>query len=165
MGILKHKDLNRLFEFSLFIKGGYELLEITIGFLLLFINSSTIFSLIGILFRKELIEDPRDFIATHAMNFLSTFSSSSKLILALYLIVYGTIKIVLVASVLMKKIQVYPAAIFIFLIILIYELYRFMLVPSFLIALLCVLDIFVIWFTYLEYQHLSLMKPVTSKRL
>ena len=70
---------------------------------------------------------------------------------AVYLLVHGAVKIVLVIALLMNKLWAYPCLIIVLLIFIGYELYRIALHPSADLIALTLFDVVIVTLTWLEY--------------
>ena len=98
--------------------------------------------LVTFLTQHELSEDPHDFIATHLLNTATGLTRSAVLFGSLYLISHGLVKIVLVAALLKNKLWAYPSMIVFLLLLIVYQIYRIVLVPSVGLIALTVFDAF-----------------------
>jgi len=101
------------------------------------------------------LRDPQDRLANLAIDTITKFPSSLKLFIAVYLIVHGAIKIGLLSSLWLQERKVYPIAILIFALFVIYQIYEYILSPSIVLIVLTLLDALVIILTYIEYKHLK----------
>ncbi len=81
-------------------------------------------------------------------------SGDVKLFGALFLLSHGVVKIGLVAGLLLRRHWAYPAAIGVFLLFLVYQLYRYAHTHALWLLALSVLDVFVIALTWIEYRRL-----------
>ncbi len=148
-------NLHKIFRTSIFVKGIYSLIELAAGFMLLFISSNAILSMVRSVFRHELLEDPHDLFANYIINFFGSFSFSLKIFIAWYLIIHGAIKLGLISALWLKKIKAYPISIGVFILFLIYQIYKYILTPSLILIILSVLDVLIIILTYIEYKHIK----------
>jgi uncharacterized membrane protein len=82
-------------------------------------------------------------------------SPQSQLFAAAYLLTHGVVKVLLVWALLRKKLRAYPAAIAVFTAFGVYQMYRYVLSPSFSMIALTVLDVIVIVLTWTEYGRLK----------
>ncbi len=149
------------FRVSIILKGIESLLELISGALLLFVNASAIQNFIYNLFAKELVEDPHSFIATTVVHWASQFSSGVEWFLALYFLSHGIIKSGLLVGLWYEKIKLYPIAIGIFVLFIVYQIYKYIISPSGWLIYLTVLDLIFIWLAILEWKHLK-EKPIKS---
>ena len=147
---ISEKNIRQVFVVSLLLKGLNAVLELVGGTLLLF--TGTVTSIVLFLIQRELIEDPTDFIANSIQHYLPYLSEHSQLFASFYLLSHGIIKIFLVGGLLRNKLWAYPAAIGVFVLFIVYQLYRFTYTHSSFLILLTVFDFVVIWLTWHEYK-------------
>jgi uncharacterized membrane protein len=150
--LFAEKNVRRAFEVSLVLKGIFAVLEIIGGALVYFASQKSLLNLILVLTKQELIEDPNDVMARHLIQFAQDFSVSSHLFASLYLLSHGILKLFLIVGLMRRKLFYYPAAIFIFTLFILYQLYRFNFTHSIWLLLITFLDIVVIWLTWHEYK-------------
>ncbi len=148
---LQHKA----FEWGIFLKGIDGLLEVVGGIILFFLDPATLNRLILGLTQHELSQDPHDFVAAHLLNFAHNFSVDAQIFGAIYLLSHGFVKMFLVDSLWRKRLWSYPAAIIIFAVFAIYQIYRYTFTHSILLLALTVLDAAVIWLTWEEYERIK----------
>lgn len=153
--------IHKTFLVGVLLKGLNGFLEIIGGIAVLIVAPNSWHQLAKILTRAELIEDPHDFIATFLLNITSHISDSATLFGSIYLLSHGIIKLALIIGLLTKRLWTYPLAMVIFFIFIISQLYYYMHKPSVTLIVLSILDIFVIWLTYLEYRRLKI-KPMAN---
>src|SRR5438309_149927 len=109
MSRLKPTDLlDRTFEVGITLKGLDGVLEVVGGLLLLVVSPATINQLVRSLTQHEVSQDPHDFIATHLLNAVNGLTGSSVRFGAIYLLLHGVVKIVLVAALLRDQLWAYP---------------------------------------------------------
>ena len=146
----EEKNIHRVFVVSLVLKGLNSLLEILGGILFLFTGSVT--AILSLLIRGELIEDPKDFVATQIQHLLPYFSTHGQLYASFYLLSHGIIKIILVISLLRNKLWAYPATIVTLFLFIAYQLYRLTYTYSLGFVLLTLFDVLIIILTWHEYK-------------
>jgi uncharacterized membrane protein len=144
--------LDRVFEIGIILKGLDGVLETIGGVLLLVVTPETINSLVSRVTRHELSEDPHDFIAGHLLQYAHGLSGSAVTFAAVYLLLHGIVKIVLVAALLRNQIWAYPWMIAFLLVFIIYQVYRLILSPTFGLGALTVFDAFIVWLTWREWR-------------
>jgi len=153
MSRLKPTDLlDRTFEVGITLKGLDGVLEVVGGVLLLVVSPVTINQLVRSLTQHELSQDPHDFIATHLLSAANGLTGSSVRFGAIYLLLHGVVKIVLVAALLRDQLWAYPWMIVFLGIFIAYQAYRMTFAPSVGLVALTVFDVFVAWLTYREYR-------------
>ncbi|MEP7192467.1 MAG: DUF2127 domain-containing protein [Actinomycetota bacterium] len=144
--------LDRLFQIGIILKGLDGVLEFIGGLLLLTVTPETITSLAAWLTRHELSEDPNDLIASHLLRYAHGLTGSAVTFAAVYLLLHGITKIVLVAALLRNQIWAYPWMIAFLLIFIGYQLYRIVLQPTFGLGALTIFDGFIVWLTWREWR-------------
>jgi uncharacterized membrane protein len=143
---------DRLFEVGIILKGLDGILETIGGLLLLAITPATINRLAAKLTQHELSEDPKDFIANHLLGYTHGLTGSAVTFAAVYLLLHGITKIVLVAALLRNQIWAYPWMLAFLLIFIAYQLYRLVLSPAFGLSALTIFDAFIAWLTWREWR-------------
>jgi uncharacterized membrane protein len=151
--LIDEKKIHLVFEVSLILKGILALLEIAGGILAFFITQQFLLRIILAVTHEELTEDPHDFLVGLLLQSARNFSVSSQHFAALYLVGHGVVKAFLIAGLMRGIIWFYPAAITVFLIFIMYQLYRFNLTHSIWLLAITLLDIVVIWLTWHEYMY------------
>ncbi|WP_158600511.1 DUF2127 domain-containing protein [Tessaracoccus antarcticus] len=144
--------LDRTFRISLLLKGLDGVLELMGGVLLLVVSPARLNSLTRFLTQHELSGDPNDLIANALRHYTSTMSVSSSLFGAVYLLLHGLVKIVLVWAVLKDKLWAYPWMIAFVLVFIAYQSYQLVMGFTTGMALLTAFDIFIVWLTLHEYR-------------
>ncbi len=150
---IPEKNIRTIFVVSLFIKAFDAILEV-IGGIILFMPAS-LAKLFSSLTSGELAEDPTSFTANHIRDLIPYLSSNGILFGAFYLLSHGIIKLILVGGLLRRKLWMYPTAIVIFALFVIYQLYRFSYTHSIFMIVLTVFDLFLIALTWHEYRFMK----------
>jgi len=152
--MFRPKDwLDRLFVIGIIGKGLNGLAELVGGLLLLFVTPENIHRLVAVLTRGELSEDPNDFVARYLLHTANGLTGSAVIFGAVYLLVHGAVKIVLVIALLLNKLWAYPCMIIVLLIFIGYQLYRIVLQPSIGLVVLTVFDALIVMLTWREYRR------------
>ena len=144
--------LDRTFRVSLILKGLDGVLELIGGILLLLVTPKQIGDLARFLTQHELAQDPNDVVANSVLHMTSGLSVSASLFGAVYLLLHGLVKIVLVWAVLKNKLWAYPWMIAFLLAFIGYQTYRIFVAFSWGMVLLTAFDIFIVWITAREYR-------------
>ncbi|WP_284977091.1 DUF2127 domain-containing protein [Arthrobacter sp. efr-133-TYG-104] len=144
--------LDRTFRVSLILKGLDGVLELVGGVLLLLVTPRQIGDLVRFLTQHELAQDPNDVVANSLIHMTSSLSASASLFGAIYLLLHGLVKIVLVWAVLKEKLWAYPWMIAFLLVFIAYQTYRILVAFSWGMVLLTAFDIFIVWITWREYR-------------
>lgn len=161
--LFDEKNLHIAFEISLVLKAALALAEIASGIFAYFVTRQFLLDLVDVMTRTELTEDPRDFAANYLLHAAQNLSISSQNFTALYLFSHGVIKLWLIIGLWRKKLGYYPAAITVFGLFIIYQVYRYSFTHSLLLLVITALDVFVIGLTWFEYQHLRRILPKGRK--
>lgn len=148
------KTLHAIFELSLLFKGLIALVEIIGGILAFFISQDFLMKIVTAVTQDELSEDPKDFIAHYLIQSAQNLSIGSQHFAAFFLLSHGVIKMFLIVGLLREKLWYYPAAIIVFGLFIIYQLYRFHFTHSLWLLLITVIDVFVIALTWHEWKYL-----------
>lgn len=148
----KEKDIFYLFESGVILKGIHAIIEIILGFLVLFISQNFIIQTAIKITNEELSEDSKDFIANYLVHASQNFSISSKHFIAFYLLSHGIIKGILVFNLLKKKLWAYPTSIFIFSLFMVYQIIRYTYTHSIWLIVFSIFDLVVIWLIWHEYK-------------
>ena len=148
----RERDIYRLFVASVALKGLIALVELVLGFLLLFTNAVTGFILR--LTETELFEDPNDFFATHIHALLFP-THAAQIFGALYLLSHGIVKVFLVVGLLRNKLWAYPASLAVLALFMLYQVIRWLQTHSLALVILTLFDCLVFWLIYHEYRRMT----------
>jgi uncharacterized membrane protein len=143
--------MDRVFEVVLVLKGLDGLLEIAGGVAFLLVPEVTLNRWLDAVTRHELSEDPHDFLLGHLLPVAERMIGASAVFAGLYLLSHGLVKVVLVGAVFADRLWAYPWMMGFLAVFIVYQAYRFVLLPSVGMAALTVFDAFVLWLTWREY--------------
>ncbi len=151
-----------VFRIALILKGLDGLLELVGGALLLILRPAQIQGIAALLTREELQEDPHDFLANHVLAASHSLVHHAGLSLwgALYLLVHGLVKVVLVWAVLRDRLWAYPWMIGFLALFIGYQAYAMVVHFTWGLLLLTLLDVLVCWLTVREYRRLRRERAV-----
>ncbi|CNL24010.1 DUF2127 domain-containing protein [Yersinia vastinensis] len=150
------KNIHAVFEVSLLLKAFLAVMEILSGILTFFITPQFLLNLLHRITQVEFIEGRGDVIANYLLHAAQSLSISSLHFAAFYLLIHGVVKLWVIIGLWRKKLGYYPAAIVIFSLFIVYQLYRYTFTHSVLLILITLLDLVVIVLTILEYRQLRL---------
>lgn len=150
-----------LFLVSVWLKGLNGLLELLGGAALLSVSPAFVLRTVRYLTQDEILGDPRDLIANALLRAASRLSLSSEHFMALYLLIHGAIKLVLVWALLARVLIAYPISIAVFLGFIAYQLYRYTLTLDAALLVLTALDLVLIALIYAEYRAIAVKTPAT----
>jgi len=158
------KYFEAAFGLGLLLKGAFALAEIGAGLFIYFANRHFLLALAHAVTRMELMGDPHDFVANHLLHAAQNLSVSDRHFTAFYLISHGVIKLWLIIGLLRKRLAYYPAAMIVFGLFIVYQMYRYSFTGSISLLFITGLDLVVIWLTLLEYRHLGgIVKSRTTR--
>lgn len=146
--------IRRIFRLGILLKGIDGILEVGAGLVLLLLKPGRLDAWLVLVTASELSEDPGDWVANHLLHLAAGLSVGTELFAALYLLSHGAVKVLLVLSLWRERQWAYPAAIALFSLFVVYELYRFSLSHSPWLAGLVVLDVGIVALTALEFARL-----------
>jgi uncharacterized membrane protein len=144
--------LDRSFEIGVALKGLNGAVELVGGVVLLAVSPATINRVAVALTRQELSEDPHDFVATHVLHTAHGLHGSTLAFGAIYLLLHGLVKVVLVTALLLNKLWAYPWMIAFLVVFIGYQLYRIAVRTTAGLVGLTIFDAVVAWLTYREYR-------------
>ena len=147
-----HRALDTTFRVSLILKAADGVLELVGGVLLLLVSPAQITAVVRFLTQHELAEDRHDFFANLLVHAAGSLSVSATVFGAVYLLLHGLVKVVLVAAVLSGRLWAYPWMIGFLLVFIAYQLYEMVVHFSFGLVALTLFDLFIVGLTAREYQ-------------
>ena len=146
------KSLHEIFTLGIIIKGIDGIFQIIAGLTLLIAKSDSISKFIQTIFQHEITQDPTDFIANYFLHLSQNLSISTISFLAVYLIINGSIKLILSSSLWFKKLWAYPLAAILLSLFVIYQITKFIATNSAILLILILLDISIIILLRFEYN-------------
>jgi uncharacterized membrane protein len=159
MKVSEHR-IHQIFRISIILKGLHALIEIVGGLMFYFLSAQSILLWVNFLTREELVEDPRDFVATHLLSAAEQLTGATQTFYAFYLVSHGLIKVALVAGLLREKLIAYPLSLITLGAFIVYQLYRYSYTHSFGLILLTIFDLVVIVLVWHEWRLLRKHLPV-----
>lgn len=145
-------NLHRLFLIGVFIKGLDGLLELTSGILLLLVSRADLNNVVLNLTAPELAEDPDDLIANFLRHAVHHLSLNTKYFASIYLLIHGAVKVSLMVGLLRGKLWAYRPALFVLVIFVLYQIYRYSHTHSLALLVFTVLDVLIILLVFFEYR-------------
>lgn len=149
------KKVEELFHWGMYIKGVDAILEIIGAFLVFIPSPSQLNQFIIFATQHELSEDPTDFVGNYLRGITHAINSQVQLYGFLYLMIHGVIKLFLIVMLLKNKLWAYPVSIVAFILFILYQMYHYVLHPSFGLIILTIFDIAIIILTWAEYRILK----------
>jgi uncharacterized membrane protein len=150
-GVMGEKSLHGVFEISIILKGLNACLEIALGLVLLITARHSAFFVA--LIENALVDDPNDFLGRHARSLVPYLDPHVQTFGAIYLLIHGVVKGVLIFGLLQRKLWSFPAAIAIFSLFVMYQSFKWFQHHSLPLIVLTVFDLIVIALISREYQR------------
>jgi uncharacterized membrane protein len=148
---------DKFFSVGIIIKGIDGLIELIIGFVLLFVTPESINRLAVFATHRELAKDPHDFIANTLLHASNGFTNGGRVFLIVYLWVHAAIKLVAVIGILKNQLWAYPFSLITLGILTMYQVYEIVFVKvSFVMVSLTVMDVIILWMIWEEYLKIRL---------
>lgn len=147
--------IHRVFQVSVILKALHALIECGSGIALYLVSNRTIVHLVQLLTQEELLEDPRDLVATRLLDAAQHLSVSTQSFYAFYLLSHGLVKVVLAAGLLREKLWAYPASLVALAGFVTYQLYRYSYTQGAGLLVITVFDILVIVLVWHEWRVLE----------
>ena len=144
--------LDVTFVVGIVAKGLDGIVELVGGLLLVLVTPAAINRFVVNITQHELSEDPNDLIATHLLRLSSGLTGSAVRFAAVYLLLHGAVKIVLVVALLRTKLWAYPWTIGFLVVFIVYQLYRIVVTPAAWLVALTVFDAAVAGLTWREWR-------------
>lgn len=142
------------FLVSMWLKGLDALLELIGGVAIFGASPALILHIVRYLTQDEISEDPRDLVANALRHAAGHLTFATEHFMAIYLLVHGAIKLVMVWALLARVLIAYPVSMVIFASFIVYQLYRYSFTHSMGLLTLSVFDFLVIGLIFLEYRAL-----------
>ena len=157
---ITERRIHEIFEISIILKGLHALIEVAGGIAFYLISAQTVLDWTNWLTRNELVEDQRDWLATHLLAAAQGLTGSTQSFYAFYLLSHGLIKIVLVIGLLRRNMLAYPASLVAMAGFIAYQLYRYSYTHSFGLIVLTVFDLIVMVLVWHEWRLLRKHLPI-----
>ncbi len=154
--------VDRAFRLSLFIKGFDGTMQLIGGTLLFFVEPQTLGRWMNFLTRHLISEDPTNVVAHWLHHQADSLSVDTELLVSLYMLSHGVIKLGLVFGLLKEKLWVFPFAFVGFGAILSIEIYRIIFHFFWGVCVLMAFDTFVLTMVILEYRRLKAAKSESN---
>lgn len=152
--LLGHKNIHRVFEWSLWLKAVLALSEVVAGLAAYFVPQSLLLTFVLWVTKQEFVEDRHDLVANFLLHTVQNMSVGTQKFAAVYLLAHGAVKLWLIVGLLRGKLWYYPVSITVFGLFIVYQAYRYTFTHSVWLLLITVLDVFVIAITWHEYRYL-----------
>jgi uncharacterized membrane protein len=142
------------FHIGIIAKGLFDAAEILSGLFMLFMTPERMQALIDIISKRELIEDPNDFVMNYIVSYSHVFTLSTQHFTSFYLLTHGAIKMIALFLLWQKKLWAYPVSCVLLFGFIVLQLQRFSQTHSIMLLAISALDLAMIFFTVLEYRNI-----------
>ncbi len=149
---MREKNIHRLFEISIILKGLNALLELITAVVTLALNPAAVSNFLLTLAKRESGTASHDFLASLLVYAAATISQASQRFAGIYLAAHGVINLGIVVGLLAGALWTYPTALAAIAGFIAYQLYRYVHTGSITLILLTIFDIAVWWLVWHEYQ-------------
>jgi uncharacterized membrane protein len=156
----REKDILWFFDLALLLKAVNGGLEILGALLVLVIPPSLIIKVVTFLTGGELGQDPDDPVANGILSAAHAFTVHTHYLLALYLVLHGAIKVMLVMGIFAGKRIAYPLFMIALTLFGTYEAYRGFVRHEGLLQILAIFDFTLLILTAYEYRRRFPLLPV-----
>lgn len=144
--------LDFTFRVAVVLKGLYGVGEVIVGVLLAVAGSAAVTSWVTSITAPTLAVHPHEFLATLLVNSVASLTGGLALFLAIYLMVHGMVKIVLLWAVATQHPRVYPWMIHLLSGFVLYQVVKILIAFSLPLLLLTLVDLFIIVLTVREWR-------------
>ncbi|MHB8660501.1 MAG: DUF2127 domain-containing protein [Minisyncoccota bacterium] len=149
----RERDILWFFDLALILKAVDGALEVLGAVLVLVVPPVLVMKIVNFALAGELSQDPDDPIANAIQSAAHAFSVSNHLLISLYLVLHGAIKVLLVIGIFAKKRIAYPLFMIALALFGTYEAYRGFVRGEQLLQALAIFDFILLILTAYEYQR------------
>jgi uncharacterized membrane protein len=128
------------------------------GFLILMITPEWLNGVIMHYALPELRQDPNDPLMNRLITMGQNFTDSTQNSIAIYMIMHGTLKLLVIYLLWKKYLWAFPLGFVVFGVFIAYELYSYMHSQSLLMLFIVIFDIIIVALIALEYRRLEVTK-------
>ncbi|MDE2173004.1 MAG: DUF2127 domain-containing protein [Patescibacteria group bacterium] len=149
----RERDILWIFDLALVLKAVGGAVEVLGALLVLFVPPALFVRIIDFVMAGELTQDPHDPVASVIHDAAQAFSVNNHLLITLYIVFHGAIKILLVIGIFAKKRMAYPLFMLALALFGTYEAYRGFTRHELLLQLLAAFDFSLLVLTLHEYRQ------------
>ena len=157
----RKKAFHESFRIGIVLKGIDGVLEILGGTAVWLLSPSLARRIVRRLFRHELAEDPRDFLATHLL-WATRHLAVGRWFAVTFLLAQGTTKLILVISLWFNRLWAYPLMMAVLAGFIAYQAAQFGETHSLMLGLLTLFDLAIVALTWREYREQKRMRSARS---
>lgn len=152
------KEIYRLFEIGVLLKGIEGVLELIGGVSFFFSSADYLNKIVSALTQNELSAEPNDYLTHLTVDWFHHLTAGTIHFVAFFLLVNGIINVTLVYGITRKKMWAYQGAIFILVLFVLFQAYRLFYVQSWFLILATVYDAALAGLISHEYKRVSKKK-------
>lgn len=153
--LLNETTFENLFKATILWRIIYGIIKFISGILLVNVLPNQIFETFNKITRKELLEDPDDFLINIIGNYIEKITESTILFIAIYLIFWGLLDTILSYFIYKKIIWAYPMTIYLIILFVIYQILHLVSNHSLTLVFFIIIDIVIIFVIHREYIKLK----------
>ena len=150
--LFSEKYIHAFFDLSLWFKGFFAVSEIIVGIATYVVTKQDLLSLIYWAIGDDLATDPHDLVANTLLHYVQNLSISGQNFAAFYLLSHGIIKLWIITGLLRGKLFYYPAALVVFGLFIVYQIYRYSFTHSVWLLVITAFDMAIVALTWHEYK-------------
>lgn len=152
-----HSVFHGLFDMVVVLKGLNGVIECVTGTALL-INPGIVLQSVQWLTQSELLQDPRDLLATSLQHWANNFERDAQILAGFYLLAHGVVKFALALLLFKERPWVFPLALFLFTALVAFALYKLFQHWSWALAAFVAFDLFTIGVIAKEWSAVGKVK-------
>ena len=149
---------SRLFIIGMWWRIGYGFLRILFGLALLKVVGDPLIDVLKNLMSYELLEDPSDILYSFVTHTLTVHPLYVSYFLAFYFIFWGVVDMVLSYHLIKHRLWAFPVSFVLIGGFILYEIIRFTHTHSYILLGIIILDSFILWLIWREYQKMKSKK-------
>ena len=157
---MQERQIHRMFEVGVLLKGAHALLECVGGLALMLTSAESIRHFVQRVTFERLGDERFDTLARWTINWSRSFSTAEHDFFVVYLLSHGIVKLVLVAGLLARRLWAYPASLVVMSLFIAYQMNRYRSTHEVALIALTVFDLVVIWLIWHEYQRMRHHLPL-----
>lgn len=152
---MRERNIHRLFEAGVTLKGIHALLELITGAATLALGPVAVSDFFFALAQREWLGGGRVSVVNFLVRLADASLRGGQQFVGIYLLVVGTINMVLAIGLLASALWAYPAALTAIALLMAYQLFRFTQTHVFALVVLTLYDAVVWWLVHHEYKTLQ----------
>jgi uncharacterized membrane protein len=147
--------LHKAFILGVLLKGLNAVLQIAGGAALLLVPPETVISWLTQMTPEKYLMDPDSILVKTVLDFGDYCTTEGKIFLSVYLLSHGIMKMIVIGFLLLGYRWAYPAMGILLIGFIVYQVYKYSFTHSYWLIWLTVLDLFLLFLTWMEYRHVK----------